>query len=814
MKIKTKLRVGSIVLALVPAVIASSLIGWNALNKAEEALHAEGQAKLILLRESRATQISDYFAMIKDQAIAYSEDRSTIDAITQLTSAFQAMAQDVGANVAQEKEAVKEYYTNIFGPEYAKHNAGERADVAGIYAKLNDSAVPLQYRYILKNPNLVGEKDRMEKSADDSAYSRLHAEYHKSFKTLQERFGYYDIFLIDANTGEVVYSVFKELDFATSLKNGPYADSGLADAYRGAMAAGEGKTYMTDFSPYLPSYQDPAAFMAAPVFDHGKRIGVIAFQLPIDKINAVMTSHGRWKEEGMGESGETYLVGPDYKMRSQSRFWMEAPKDFVAALKTAGIDDTTLKAIQDKQTVIGLQTVTSSGAKKAMDGVTGFEIFDDYRGVPVLSAYKPLEINGRHWAILAEIDEAEAFASAHEMHHETMLLIGGTAAVLTLLSGVLGWVFSRAIICPLERIVASMKDISSGSGDLTVRLDASAKDELGQLAGAFNHFVEKIDGIMQEINGSTAELTTSSEELSAVTLDTRNNVAAQQEDVQQVATAIDQMTVSVKQVAESTQATADSANFAEGQVENGKAIVLKSAAAVRHLADRVQESHRVIEALQKDSDSVGSVLDVIRGVAEQTNLLALNAAIEAARAGEYGRGFAVVASEVRNLAMKTQESTEEIRTIVESLQERSTETVELLKQNSTDIDETAQLSEQTQNAFLSIEEAMGKLMGMTTQIASASEEQAVVTEQIAQNITRISQATGSTAAGAEQTAVSSEMLAQLGDGLFRLVGQFKISGEPIHQEVDRKAIAWNEVQKREVAHKEANHKDVGQMVAA
>lgn len=783
MRIKTKLRVGSILLALVPATVASILIGWNAVDHAESALQNQAQSKLTALRENRAAQITGYFQSISNQTLVHAMNRMTIDAMHKMSAAFHTLAGEVSADIAQERKSLKNYYSDTFASEYAKHNSGQQPDVEQMLSKLGQGAVPLQFRYILNNPNPLGEKDKLDVSPDDSGYSKLHALYHPAFRELQQRFGYYDIFLIDAKSGDVIYTVFKELDFSTSLKTGPFSDSGLAAAYRGAMELDEGKTFMTDFAPYFASYQDPAAFIAAPIFDQGERIGVIAFQMPIDKINSVMTGDGKWKESGLGDSGETYLVGSDFKMRSQRRFWLEDPSGFFSALKSGGSEDAaTLATIESKHTVIGLQSVHSPGAEKAIRGETGFDTFPDYRGVPVLSAYKPLDINGQRWAILAEVDAAEAYADAIALHNQITYIIIATTIVLLLISGALGWSFSLALTRPLEHIVASMEDISSGSGDLTVRLDASASDELGRLARAFNQFVEKLDSIMQQIGGSTNELATASEELSMVTNDTRKNVEQQQGEIQQVATAIEEMTASVREVAKNTHATADAAHHADSQVNDGKAIVERSFSAVQQLSNRIKRSHEVVTALQNDSSRVGTVLDVIRGIAEQTNLLALNAAIEAARAGEHGRGFAVVADEVRTLAMKTQESTEEIRTIIESLQSRSGQTVQLLQENNADIETTADLSEQTQHAFQEIESAMQRLLDMSTQIASASEEQAVVTEEIGQNVDRISQAAQSTASGAEQTAASSEMLARLGDTLLNLVSQFHVSGKQRERE--------------------------------
>ncbi len=773
MLIKTKLLAGSILLALLPATIAATFIGLYATNHAEEALHEQAEARLIALREEKAAQVSNYFQSMTQQALAYARDLMAIEATRELSAAYR----EIAPASTQDRNKLKGYYNNAFAAEYGRRNAGKRPDVDGIFGRLGAQAVTLQRHYILENSNPLGEKDKLNESRDGSEYSRLHKHYHPSFHELQQEFGYYDIFLIDAESGDVVYTVFKELDYATSLKNGPYSNSGLAEAFNAAMRLDEGATYMTDFAPYLPSYQDPAAFIAAPIFENGKRIGVIAFQLPIDRINAVMTSNGKWKDVGLGDSGETYLIGPDYKMRSQSRFWLEDPNGFLTAVKAAGMDDETIAAIKSKQTVIGLQTVRSPGAEQALQGKSGFSTFPDYRDVPVLSAYKSLDIGGHRWAILAEEDVSEAYSAAKQLHGDVILIVTSTSIILLLISGILGWVFSVSISRPLVRIVNSMRDISSGSGDLTVRLDASAKDELGQLSQAFNQFVEKLDSIMHKVGGSTNELATASEELSMITRDTRQGVEQQQGEIQQVATAIEEMTATVHEVAKNTHATAEAANLVGNQVNAGKDVLVQSVAAVQNLSNRISESRTVVGALQQDSEKVGTVLDVIRGIAEQTNLLALNAAIEAARAGEQGRGFAVVADEVRTLAMKTQQSTEEIRTIIESLQSRSDQTVQMLQENSADIETTVGLSEQTQHAFSEIENAMHNLLDMSTQIASASEEQAAVTEEISRNVEKISQVAITTATGAEQTEVSSQMLARLGDDLMNLVGQFKVSGQ-------------------------------------
>jgi methyl-accepting chemotaxis protein len=763
-------------MALLPAFLTSGLIGFYATDHAAEALENQARAHLISLREDRANQIIDYFNMMQDQARVYAKDRMAIEAMQQLSTWFHFKDPALDNTTDSARSQLINYYQGQFLSEFTRRNSGETTTVKILLSKLGANALKYQQRYITENPHPLGSKDKLDLSPDGSNYSRVHAQYHPAFRELQQRFGYYDIFLIDAETGDVIYSVFKELDYATSLKTGPYADSGLAKAYHGAMQLqNNGSVYMTDFEPYLPSYNDPAAFIATPVFDEGKRVGVIAFQLPIDRINQVMTGNGKWLESGLGESGETYLIGSDYKMRSQSRFWLEDPEGFIKAVAGGGESQAILDKIEAKNTVIGLLSVNSPGAKQAIDGSTGFDIFNDYRDVPVLSAYKPISIGGLEWAILAEIDHDEAYAAVNALHDDVIYMMFGVGICLFLISGVVGWFFSNGLSRPLEHIVASMRDISSGSRDLTVRLEQHTKDEVGLLCGAFNTFVAKLDDIMGKVGDTTDELATASEELSTITNDTRKGVEQQSNEIQQVATAIEQMTASVKEVAQNTNATAETAQEAGSHVDKGKRVLDSSSASLKQLSERMSESQEIVNALQKDSIQVGSVLDVINGIAEQTNLLALNAAIEAARAGEQGRGFAVVADEVRVLAQRTQASTEEIRVIIESLQSRSDQTHMMLQENHKDLFSTVKLSEETEQAFTKIEQAFQQLFEMSMHIASATEEQASVTEEISRNVDNIQQVAQSTATGAEQTATSSQMLARLGDNLKELVGQFSIS---------------------------------------
>ncbi|MDJ0738336.1 MAG: methyl-accepting chemotaxis protein [Gammaproteobacteria bacterium] len=777
MNISTKLRYGSLLLALIPATVVGIVVAWTATTMAEDALHREAESRLTVLRESRSRQIEQHFKLMRDQLVVTAQTISTQRALGKLTEAFHDYIDQVQPDIAAERATLAAFYRGPFSKAFGERNGSATVDMSGHVARLSAPAVALQQRYIAANPHPLGSKDDMTALDDDSDYARLHAFFHKTFRELQRRFGYYDIFLVDGASGHVVYSVFKEIDFATSLKSGPFANSGLARAFDAAMAIDRpGQTSITDYAPYFPSYQGPASFLGAPVFYKGEKLGAIVFQVPADPIEAVMTGNRNWRADGLGDSGESYLVGADGTMRSESRFRLEDPKAYLDLLTATGTPAAVVDEIRKRGTVIGIQPVRSPGVERALDGETGFAVFDDYRGVAVLSAYKPLQIDGLRWAILAEIDADEAYAAAAELRSTLVTEVIAVIMIATLVAGGLGFLFANSVARPLRRIVTSMRDISSGEGDLTVRLDASSNDELGDLSRAFNRFVETIDALVGKVRVATESISSSSEELSAVTNETRDGMARQQNEIEHIATAVEQMTGTVREVARSTASTAQAAEHAGGQVATGRQVLASNVESIHALSDRMRESQSLIDALRHDSDRVGTVLEVIRAIAEQTNLLALNAAIEAARAGEQGRGFAVVADEVRVLAQRTQQSTEEIRQIVESLQSRSHESTRALEQNNGELMETVTLTESTQAAFTEIEQAVGELLSMSAQIASATEQQTAATDEIGRNVHVIHDVAQATAAGADQTAASSTSLAQLGGGLQELVGRFKVSG--------------------------------------
>ena len=773
MKLKTKMLIGIGLLVAVPLVLQATVVAWRASADASTALSEAAERQLISLRDAKKSQIEDYFSTIHKQAGIYADDEMVQAAMQAFSEGFTNLPLEMASIDSYSIESsLENYYRNQFAPTYQDANAGAEVDTSNLLSKLSTSAQLAQYLYISDNDQPLGNKHELYSRGDLSSYDVAHKRFHKHFKLILEAFEYYDIFLVDVDNDAIVYSVFKELDYATSLSSGPYADSGIAQAYRAAKGLPMGETVLVDFKRYLPSYNAAASFIGTPIYVEGNLEGVLIFQMPVGKINEIMTNHQAWREAGLGESGETYLVGPDKKARSNSRFLIEDPEGYQGILIERGVNKNLVKEMIEKGTNIGLQTIDTAAVNMALQGRTGFEIMPDYRGVSVLSAFTPLDIKGLEWVLMSEIDEAEAFAPVGTLQSNIIFGALLTTAVFTAIGLALSSLFANNISRPVENLAKTLTNIAD-QHDLTMRSDIDRDDEIGDMARSVNIMLEAFQKLVQKILASTVNLAAATEQLSSVSATTREGIYKQRSETEQVATAMHEMVATVAEIARNTSEAAASAEVTDQQAQSGKASIEKTSRALNQLDETMVTSSNVIEQLHQDSDKIGQVLEVISAIAEQTNLLALNAAIEAARAGEQGRGFAVVADEVRTLAARTQNSTEEINSIIVGLQQRAKKAVESMHVSREKASDTITQARETHSTLEQITVAVNQITEMSLQIASAAEEQNSVAEEINRNIVAISDVSELSANGSEQTATASEELARLGAELHRLANEFK-----------------------------------------
>ncbi|MBW4484754.1 MAG: HAMP domain-containing protein [Tildeniella torsiva UHER 1998/13D] len=439
-------------------------------------------SQLTSVRASKAYQIESYFKTTRHHTQTLSENPAIVSAMQEFEAALKEL--DTVAVPPQAGGAIAQYYQEVLLARLDKVEEG--TPILQSYTPQTTASRYLQYHYIAANPNPVGQKHRLTQATDGSDYSAIHARYHPIFRNIIEKFGYYDMFLIDPD-GNIVYTVFKETDFISNLQTGPYKDSNLARlAERVQTSKERDYAWIEDFEPYTPSYGAPAVFIAAPIFDQSQLIGVLAFQLPVNEINAVMTGNQKWESDGLGETGETYLVGSDGLMRSVSRFLVQDPAGYADSLRAIGVKDDDIARIEQYGTSILQQQVETQAVDQALNGQIGTQIIDDYRGISVLSSYAPLEIEGLDWAVLAEIDLAEAYAPIYSFRRQILV----SATLLLLLVTVLAMGLAHLFVRPIQKLIDSARKVATGELDTIAALET--EDEFGELGQSFNAMVRSL----------------------------------------------------------------------------------------------------------------------------------------------------------------------------------------------------------------------------------------------------------------------------------------------------------------------------------
>ncbi|RJG09025.1 methyl-accepting chemotaxis protein [Pseudomonas cavernicola] len=398
----------------------------------------------------------------------------------------------------------------------------------------------------------------------------------------------------------------------------------------------------------------------------------------------------------------------------------------------------------------------------------------------VLAPLQPIP-DAKPWAVLLDVPMTTLLAPAMALQKDLdvrngqgtwlELLLGVAAAIAGLL---LVWLTARGVTRPILGVASMLKDIASGEGDLTRRLDYARKDELGELVGWFNRFLDKLQPVIADVKRSVQDARSTADQSAAIASQTSSGMQQQYREVDQVATASNEMSATAQDVARSAAQAAEAARGADLATREGLGVIGRTTSVIDALARDMSGAMAQVEGLAASSEQIGSVLEVIRSIAEQTNLLALNAAIEAARAGEAGRGFAVVADEVRNLAKRTQDSVEEIRQVIEGLQMGTRVVVSSMSSSYQQAQGSVEHVEQAVAALRRIGKSVSVITDMNLQIASAAEEQSAVAEEINTNVATIRDVTESLSGQAEESAQVSQALNRLANHQQGLMQQFRV----------------------------------------
>ena len=566
------------------------------------------------------------------------------------------------------------------------------------------------------------------------------------FQAAVDTFGWYDLFFVNQD-GYIIFSQGKESDLGQSLVTSELSKSSFGQVFAMAKSTGSSDFFISDFSPYSPSGGEPAAFIISPMTNPftKKAIGYVALKIPLAEINELMQ-----QREGMGATGETYLVGSDLRMRSDSFL---DPKTHSVAASFAG--------------TVKNNGVDTEATSSALSGETASREITSYNGKKVLSAFTSYQIGETQWALIAEIDSDEAYSTV-----STLISFSLVVSVITIvIVSILGVFIANGISRPILAVSQSASLIAQG--DLTIKVQVTQSDEVGALEESMHAMVTKLHAMVTHIGLSADQQASAAEELAAITSQTTTTVNRQQMATDQVASAITEMSASIAEVTQNTVEASKAAKTTSDQMNHSASVVTETVSEVKELEAQITNAVNLIQELEQGAADIGGILDVIKGIADQTNLLALNAAIEAARAGDQGRGFAVVADEVRSLAQNTQKSAGEIEDMIIKLQGGAHRSVTAMNSGAKQTDVIVSKISDLATVLEQSQKAVRQISDMSLQIATATEQQSSVSNEISDRANEISQLSAETGESTTQIATASDELARLAGELTDQVSKFR-----------------------------------------
>ena len=479
LSVQSKLIAAFVLLTLVTI----GVVSWIGYVSARESLRAASERELMGLQRSKTALVQNILRSARNEALSLSASSATTNAARELLAAYRQLARE--PVTAEMQAEVRRFYKEEFVPALTKRAAIDPPE---------DSLLPttptgwyLHYHYIATGPKPYGARRINRSATDKSAYGQAVARVLPELQGAVNRLEQGNLTLVDPETLDVFFSLEQSSVLGTNLVNGPYAASKMSKLVLSLRNSQNVDDYrVADFEAYYPSLGEPKAFVGTPVFDGPRMIAIMVLRLPIEPISKALSGNRQWEAEGLGKTGEVYLLGPDQTMRTDSRFLIEDRAAFLATLRRSTLTSRTVDTIEKLGTTILTVPVEHEAARAALRGETGVMAIPGYRGIPALMAYGPVDLDSLRWGVIAKIDEAEAMAPLGD--YAKRVLTWGVG--LSLLATVMALLLAKVLTRPITALVRAAKQVSQGA--LDVKVEVIATDEYRELGEAFNEMVASL----------------------------------------------------------------------------------------------------------------------------------------------------------------------------------------------------------------------------------------------------------------------------------------------------------------------------------
>lgn len=478
-------------------------IGGSSLWLIDSILQKNVKDRLNLALRLKKQELDNYFSMMVRQAKQYSEDLSVIEAMSEFKKAYDVYQREMNQGdprlAAKFTQRLVDYYMKDFAIEFQKrYGILPPISIKDLLRSMDQRAFYLQYYYLVENPYPIDEKFKLNEVDDASYYSLIHKKYHSFLKNLSKDFHYHDLMLVDATTGNVVYSVEKELDFGTNLKEGPYVNSVSAGVYKKVVE--KQTVVISDFETYVPSYGQEAAFIGAPIYNGKHELtGVLLMQLPLSQINAIVNDNGNWEGLGLGETGNLAIVGPNCYTRTSSRMALKGEKEYFSLLdKTNQLSEDERKILLNKKDDMGLINFDNAFVRGAINGEFTFGVADNYLKKPSFISAVPLPVLSLKWALVGSFDKSEISSERNLIFIYFSFFAFFVLFFLILTTVYLSKKFAMEISLSIEKISSKLKEIEK-TLDLSKRIELEcAEDEINFMMNALNSMLDSLQSAFLE----------------------------------------------------------------------------------------------------------------------------------------------------------------------------------------------------------------------------------------------------------------------------------------------------------------------------